>query len=339
MKNYLITEIPHNTKNAGYKAKVDIKNILTQEGFEAIDIKERFSFDKIPEFFSFLKKLKGIENGSNVFLQSPVYSFFNSKFMPMIFSIIKRKKLRLFVIIHDIESVRFAKDDYTKKLEAKLFNMAERVIAHNPSMISFLEREFNVDGNKIISLGIFDYISNKNAKRAGDYKSVLVAGNLSSEKSSYIYKLGSVVNRVKINLFGGGYDVKLASEKILYRGSFEPDDLVGELKAGFGIIWDGDSLECCSGVTGEYLKINNPHKTSLYLSSGLPVIIWDKAALAPFIVQNGYGIAVSSLSEIEEKIAPMSKKDYYNMKLNVLTISSKLKNGEFIKKAVAECLK
>ena len=62
------------------------------------------------------------------------------------------------------------------------------------------------------------------------------------------------------------------------------------------------SSETCKGSFGEYLRINNPHKTSLYLASGIPVIIWSKAALAEFIEKNKCGITVDSLYEIADKL-------------------------------------
>ena len=54
----------------------------------------------------------------------------------------------------------------------------------------------------------------------------------------------------------------------------------------FGLVWDGTSLDGCNGRYGEYLKFNNPHKTSLYLSCGIPVIIWKEAALADFVEEH-----------------------------------------------------
>ena len=39
-----------------------------------------------------------------------------------------------------------------------------------------------------------------------------------------------------------------------YFGSFLPDELPVALEGGFGLVWDGDSAETCSGVFGEYLR-------------------------------------------------------------------------------------
>ncbi|NRO11242.1 Beta-1,6-galactofuranosyltransferase WbbI [Lactobacillus helveticus] len=49
--------------------------------------------------------------------------------------------------------------------------------------------------------------------------------------------------------------------------------------------------------TGNYLRYNDPHKLSLYLASGIPVIIWKKAAEAKFVEENKVGITVDSLED------------------------------------------
>ena len=76
---------------------------------------------------------------------------------------------------------------------------------------------------------------------------------------------------------------KLRGKNVKYCGQYKPEELPEKLEGGFGLVWDGDDLGACTGVFGEYMKYNNPHKTSLYLASGLPVIIWEKAAMAKYI--------------------------------------------------------
>ena len=76
------------------------------------------------------------------------------------------------------------------------------------------------------------------------------------------------------------------------------------------------STATCTGVYGEYLRINNPHKTSLYLASEIPVIIWKEAALAKFIVDNKCGIAVDSLEDIKQALQDLSEEEYNEMKNN-----------------------
>lgn len=331
MKRYILTEIPRNNLNAGYKAKCDIRSVLISEGFEAIDIKESFKFDKIPEFFKLLNRLKKIENNSEIVFQHPVYSFFNSKFMPSILKTVKRKGLKMIVVIHDLECVRFRRDESFKALETEILKTASAVISHNSDMSESLV-DLGIEKERLVNLEIFDYLCKKDEGDTAPINTVCVAGNLDPEKSGYIYKMSQDVN-IKVNVYGGNFDENLGKE-VNYCGSFSPNELPKKLVGAFGIVWDGGEIEKCSGVTGEYLKINNPHKTSLYLAAGLPVVIWDKAALSKFILKEGAGIALESLGQLPSKIAALSAEDYLEMKNNANRLSKAIQSGDFIKGAV-----
>ena len=140
-----------------------------------------------------------------------------------------------------------------------------------------------------------------------------------------------------MTLFGPNFSPALISKHIEYRGSLPPDELAKELLTqSFGLIWDGDSSKECSGVYGEYLKYNNPHKTSLYLSSGMPIIIWREAALAEFVDRNKLGIVVDNLSQIKPILDKMTREEYQEIKSNTIKIAHKLRSGFYIRKAITE---
>ena len=331
MKRYILTEIPRNNLNAGYKAKCDIRFVLLSEGFEAIDIKEAFKFDKIPEVFRLLKRLKSLEDNSEIVFQHPVYSFFNSKFMPSILKLIKRKGLKMIVVIHDLECVRFRRDEGFKALETEILKTAKAIVSHNGEMSKSLKK-LGIEKEKIVDLEIFDYLCKNCEKEKLPINTVCIAGNLDPQKSGYIYKM-SQNSDIEVNVYGGNFDENLGKE-VNYCGSFSPDELPLKLCGSFGIVWDGEGTESCSGVTGEYLKINNPHKTSLYLAAGLPVVIWDKAALSKFVLKEGAGITVDSLNILPSKLSELSEAQYAEMKNNALRLSKAIQSGEYIKEAI-----
>ena len=336
MKKYLLTEIPHNTLNAGYKAKNDIRTVLKYEGFSTIDVKETLKVDKIPEYFKLIKNLISLEKGAQLVVQWPIYSFFNSKFMPLLLSVLEKKEFKIILVIHDLESVRFASDEKSVALEKKVLDLSQKIVVHNDSMKNFLCERFGIGAKKLVSLGIFDYLCDEVKRERNLSDGVCLAGNLDPNKSGYIYRLGSL-ETVTLNVYGGNFDEKSASKTINYKGSFQPHELPQNLEGAFGLVWDGNSSDTCEGITGQYLKINNPHKTSLYLASSLPVIIWKEAALAPFIEKNNLGFCVSSLSEIKERLKKMSGEDYAIMHSNVKKIGAHLRHGSFIKAAVKKC--
>ena len=112
------------------------------------------------------------------------------------------------------------------------------------------------------------------------------------------------------------------------------EKLANHLTYNFGLVWEGNSTNTCNGVLGEYTKYNNPHKVSLYLSTGLPVIIWKQAALADFVTKNNVGIAIESLDEIDDAIKNVGKQQYAQMKSNTDIIAKKMRSGFYIKSAI-----
>ena len=109
------------------------------------------------------------------------------------------------------------------------------------------------------------------------------------------------------------------------------------MQGGFGLVWDGDSSDTCSGMYGEYLKINNPHKASLYLASNFPIIVWRQSALADFVIRNNCGIIIDSLYEIAGILESMNEEKYQQLLDNCKKIGEKIRQGNYLKKALEEC--
>ena len=228
-----------------------------------------------------------------------------------------------------MESIRLISEkslSFLQKLRIKIeefefLKASSYLIAPNKYMRKFLE-----DKNVTVQMGeleIFDYliseeIENKILKKKVSSKnSIVIAGNLSKEKSAYIYLLPMNLN---FELYGVNYieDKDSQSENINYNGSYMADKLPAVLNGRFGLVWDGSSIETCEGGYGKYLMYNNPHKVSLYLVSEIPVIIWEKAALASFIVENKIGFTINSLNDINEKLKGLSDEEYKVMKQNTI---------------------
>ena len=140
-------------------------------------------------------------------------------------------------------------------------------------------------------------------------------------------------------MFGANYNEKREIYQYELFWRFLPDELIKNLKGKYGLVWDGDSIETCSGGKGEYLRINNPHKLSLYLAVGLPVIIWDEAAEAEFVLRENVGFTIKSLYELSEKMALISDDDYEIMKKNAEVVGARLRNGKYMTNAIKKAEK
>ena len=73
-----------------------------------------------------------------------------------------------------------------------------------------------------------------------------------------------------------------------------------------------------------------------YLSTGIPVIIWDQAALAPLIKESGAGICISSLTELDNVLLSLTNEQYQLMKRNAEKLGKKLREGYYTKHALTK---
>lgn len=346
MKKYQIVEIEGNHQHAGTKATADVRKIAEDLEFKSVYVKmnnlEDSKLGKIKRqigyYHDWNKVYKTIEKNSIVLLQHP---FHNRQLTreKKLGQLKKEKKVKYISLIHDIEKLRkFRYNDYYAHEFEFMKNIADVVICHNEVMKRYLVEE-GLDSTKIVVLEIFDYLQNKKAEKPMFKTSITVAGNLDTEKCGYIGEL-SKLEDIDINLYGPNFNENQKKYKnIHYHGSFPPDEVPNHLTSGFGLVWDGSSIDGCIGDSGQYLKYNNPHKLSLYLSSGLPVVLWKGAAEAKFVEKYKVGICVYSLKELSDVFSNMTEKDYDVLAQNALDLSVKLKNGIFAKSAILEAEK
>ena len=163
---------------------------------------------------------------------------------------------------------------------------------------------------------------------------MLVAGNFDIKKAKYARQLP---DNPEFSIFGINFEEENLPQNVHYKGAFSPEELPYYLEGGFGLVWDGDSPYTCSGMFGEYLKMNNPHKASLYLASGFPIIVWRQSALSDFVTKNNCGILVDSLFEIAERLDSISNDEYEELIRNSKKIGDNIRNGHYLKVALEKC--
>lgn len=244
---------------------------------------------------------------------------------------------KVITLIHDLGSFRRKK--LTAQQENRMLSNSDYIIAHNESMIKFLKD----NGCKVAldSLNIFDYIS---PSKVSSYDvphtpwRVVYAGGLSYKRNPFLYELDTHLKSTFIELYGKDFNETRAKDmkSMRYNGLLAPDDLLAKVEGDFGLVWDGDSLDECSGEWGEYLRINNPHKTSFYLRGFMPVIIWREAALAPFIEKEKIGICIDSLKDLDNRLNALTKDEYNEMRENAFRVGNKIAQGEFTIAALAK---
>ncbi len=340
-------------RTAGTKARDDIAGILDKMGFESIavtvpevdrgrqNVWQKAAFHgKLRNIWD--KSLKKLQSGDELVIQFPILN--HSVLLKGCIEKLHKRGVKIILLIHDLEILRWVmREDISKREkfrlrleEESLLKVCDAMIVHNYRMKQKLTK-LGFDENKMVVLGIFDYLVPESEKSYAttDFKGpMVVAGVLRKHKAAYTYDLPS---DPAYRLYGVGYEGE-PRENVEYLGSFPPDDLPGVMDGRFGLVWDGDSVETCAGAFGKYMRVNNPHKTSLYLASGLPVAIWSDAALAKFITKNGCGIVVDSLEELPNLLAKIDAKEYTQICQNTKMISDKLRAGYYTKRAVEKAM-
>lgn len=354
--NYYIKERfnrPERMNTAGTKARSDVEEIASRMGyvpFVIVSDQEPGVSDSLwvkwRQHLNIYRQWAGLAGqlgaGDKVLFQMPL--MYNSIFLKKILKKMRKRGVVCGAVIHDLEALRLHKKEKTPKQALKSFlktaieekqilNQCDKIIVHNAEMKKFLVSE-SVDNRRLIELGIFDYLTEeKGIAGRKKEKTVCIAGNLAPEKAGYLYSIGE--DSVVYCLYGPGF-AGAERENLRHMGCLDSKELPGKLDAAFGLVWDGADIETCSGAYGEYLRYNNPHKTSLYLAAGIPVIIWEQAALAEFITDNQVGMTIASLEEIDGKIDALSEEAYEDMLGNTEKISEKIREGFYLTKALEQ---
>ncbi|MDG2939877.1 sugar transferase [Bisgaard Taxon 10/6] len=347
MKKYQIVELSTEHNHAGSKAVQDVYDIAVSLGYKANVIRTATTVDsfmakimrQILFFIDWLKVYFSIEPNSVVLIQNPYHH--KQLIRNWVLNRLKKtKNVKFISLVHDVEELRRSLyNDYYKNEFETMLSLANVIIVHNDKMKAFFV-EKGYSEALLVSLGIFDYLQSPvKESRVTFERAISIAGNLDIKKSAYIAQLGALP-AINVHLYGPNFEHSLENfSNIQYHGSFLATEIPRKLTTGFGLVWDGQSIETCTGDFGEYLQYNNPHKLSLYLSSGMPVVIWDKAAEAEFVKKHNVGLCVPSLTELQDKLNAITEQEFDEMVNNVEKQTAYLSCGKYTEKALSEAEK
>ena len=288
---------------------------------------------EIPKDIEKLIKLKKLDLSSNLLSKLPLefeklinleeLSLSMNEFAEFPLEIVKLSNLRRLNL----------EENQIKKIPKEIRNLKkfDTVIVHNEKMLDWLvQKGFT---GKAELLGVFDYLSDKkiDSSSSESMNEIVYAGNLI--KSKFIYSLSGIA-QWKFKIYGPNFNPQelVNDSNLKWIGEYSPEEIVQELKGSFGLIWDGVSIDKCDEILGNYLKYNNPHKFSLYIAAGLPVIAPADSAIGIFITTNKIGLLVNNLNDL--KNIKISNEEYNLMKQNILVLRSKVIDGFFFNEAI-----
>jgi len=324
---------------AGVKAPSDMCEIMRQRGYQPIYLYEYIRgrvniFAKLKKLYSWIGLSLKVKRQSYIVMQYP----YNLTTMaePFIRMLQKWKCVKFIFLLHDIDSIRAYNKDTANRQE-KILPGIDYLICHNEAMKEYLISR-GIKSEKIFSLGIFDYLHHYDisdlAEKRKNNQTVIIAGNLNMRKSPYLEKLLKSERNYTLHLYGPNFLPSSVYTNYSYFGQIDPGELPSKLEGSFGLVWDGDSLETCEGSTGQYLRFNNPHKVSLYISSCIPVVVWSQSAIADYIQRNHLGLTINSITELNSAICNLDEQTYNTMIENVRIEAEKITHGWFLSKAL-----
>ena len=325
---YSLTRDKKIYSNAGSKAVRDCNSLAVKFGYTAMPY-ETLSANKLihnlKRLFFVAKIFFTVKKDDVCFMQWPTYS---DKDEFLLYRILKSRGCHLQLLVHDLTSMRTGKN---ANYEQRFLELAKTLIVHTPAMREFLIAR-GVDGAKMKILTSFDYLINDKGIPVRRYsKDVVFAGNLA--KSTFLAEM--MKKKIPIRLFCYGKEVSGLKEPLFYKGQFDSEDVFG-IEGSWGLVWDGDSTDTCSGMLGEYLKLNAPHKVSLYVVACLPIIIWSQAAMADYVIKKGLGIKVDSLESLPDAIMRVSENEYARMIDHLKAERQQLIVGVHLRKCLEE---
>lgn len=331
-RNCYLSKNYRHTDGAGDKAKTDIETVMSRKGFVNLGLKQRRSKSAVTAYFitlaSVLKGVISLRRGDVLVVQYPL-----KKYYDFVVRAARARGAKVITLIHDLGSFRSRR--LTVEQEIARLGRSTVVIAHTEAMKRWL-----VDNGlkvPVVVLGLFDYLSDRRPAAQADDAArprLVFAGNCARWANGWIYDLARTEPQLDVVAYGGGIEADAAEPNLVKKGYADSDDLIAGADGRYGVVWYGGSLDEGAGELGEYLRYNAPHKTSLYLRAGLPVIIWDKAALADEIRRHDAGLCVPSLRGLGDRLAALTPGDYERMRRNAAAVADRLAGGAFVSDAL-----
>lgn len=312
---------------------VDIEKIFIKEGFHPIIFPHLYDFSlkaKAGRWFFLLKLLFSLPLKATVYFQFPLYARMH-KMLALALAFRPFTKVVCFIV--DINGLKSA-DRHLLSKEISELRRFRYFIVHNAAMARWLEKQ--VPLAKYSLLHFFDFLASPFKGQRKKSPDIVFAGNLA--KSGFVSKLDEVINHspgLHFHIYGPDPAQDISDHHgVTYKGVCDPYDLPQKLEGSFGLVWDGEGIDGPGGSFGYYMEDITHHKVSLYILAKTPIIIYENAGAAELVKSYGIGIIISSLLDIENRIAAISEEQYTLMCRNMEILAEKISSGSQLQQAI-----
>ncbi|RYZ24016.1 MAG: hypothetical protein EOO16_02805 [Chitinophagaceae bacterium] len=322
----------HSARGALYHGgvgNVDIERVLLADGWQPIAFGDQENFGpaaKVRRTARMLRYLASIPKGASLLLQWPVYAGQSRLLLRGLRRF--RPDVRIVCFLTDINGLKDA-DAALLDAELQVFRRLNYFIAHNDVMRHWLLEQ--VPGARVATIDFFDFLAPVAGRDRAPEPSLCFAGNL--EKSPFVGQLGALPG-LRFHLYGAGTPFLPLADNCHHHGTYAPAQLPGLVKGAFGLVWDGTGIDGHEGALGTYARWISPHKLSLYILAGLPLVCHSASAAAQLADKYGIGISVNSLYEVEERIAGVSSPAYAAMRDRMRALAPAIATGGRLRAAL-----
>ncbi|MCL2681562.1 MAG: beta-1,6-galactofuranosyltransferase [Streptococcaceae bacterium] len=332
---YWITQLCGNSEHedntsAALIVNKNTANSAKEIGFEVINLKR---FDNLSNNYErretiFETLFSGVREDDIVVVQYPFYISnmnFNSDFIDRL----KERKAKVVGLIHD--TLTYLNEDYDVKTDFwfQQYRKFDLLLVANEKLLHRLKGdEIDVP---MISMQIWDYNYSGKVKEKKFLKELyLVSGRQIGERN---YEAKTPLHMIG-KWWPYGFDPSQPSS-IDVLGEIPSSQLLNFFEGGFGIVNTKNLLELADAEMWKRANTwHNPTKLSLYLASGLPVIVWPQSPHAEMIKKYGLGLVIDDLNDIDEILENMTEEDYNQMIENIKPWQKALQSGFFVKRAL-----
>ena len=267
-----------------------------------------------------------LHHGDLLLAQYPLYPARTAPVARLALHLLQWKGAKTAALVHDLDSLRLPGDPSARWSDQELLPCFDRVVVQNGRMADYMAGQ-GVKEEDLINLQLFDCPADGPMPERTLTMEVCVAGNLTRKRSRYLHDLPR--RKVQWHLYGDDWKGKAKRTDIIYHGG-----KTEELTGAFGLCWAGMSTRVITGAQGAYMMLASPRSAGLYLSQGMPLIVWKWAALADFVRENNLGLVVDAIDDIPAALAALSPEDYAGMAANARAWGGKLRRGEMTRAAL-----
>lgn len=332
MEKYIVGYYTEKSNSAGGKFPKDVIHIFKRNNYQHVNIHEAYPRRDLlkasAQIFADIASLSHIKTKSLVVYIDQVRPRL-SKYLSFVF--FKLKKCTVVDFLEDVDFLRNNYSDIKIKHCIKTMNSCKCVISQNAKMSKELRRRGLL--SKTFELNILDFLSDvvgtSKERNIGTKWSVCYGGNLSSFQSGFIFKL-PYFSSVIFNIYGPNLPSKDLPQGCKFRGTFDAENCVGNISGDWGLVWNGNNIFVDENdKKSTYYNYVCPHKLSMYILCGMPVIVYKKSAMANFVIQNKCGIVVNDLKNLDKELSKVNEKMYQELKDGTLKIANQIAVGNY----------